>query len=105
MKIKKLCQNKTCNIKDCPNCKIDDYVYKIEKETNIIKSIYEFMKLNKEDFNQEPQPIILKVKETRLLIDFCKSIDNNLDVQCWNQFSLWLTYNHIYCNYEKIDLP
>ena len=103
MKIKKLCLDRVCNLKDCSNCKIDDYVYRIENETNIIKSIYEFMKLTKEDFNQEPQPIILKTTQTRFLIDFCKSIDNNLDVQCWRQYSLWLTYNHIYCNYELID--
>ena len=103
MKIKTICkEKKLCNIKDCKDCKIDDFIYRINKETNTINAMYEFLKLTKEDFDLEPQPIVLNNKNTRLLIDFVKSIDHNLDIQCWQQFSLWLTYNHIWCNYEVI---
>lgn len=103
MKIKTICkENKPCNIIDCKDCKIDNFVYRITKETNTINAMYEFLKLTKEDFVLEPQPIVLKTTQTRLLIDFVKSIDLNLDIQCGGAFSLWLTYNHIWCNYENI---
>jgi hypothetical protein len=93
MKIKTICKEKTlknrqCEIIDCKDCKIDDFVYRITKETNTINAMYEFLKLTKEDFNLEPQPIVLKNKETRLLVDFVKSIDLNLDIQCGGAFSL-----------------
>ena len=74
----------------------------LEKKFNTYKVLLKFIRTKRDDFDCEKiNSFIIKQKEMKLLLDVLY-LNTRSKIQYWSQFSLKLTYNHIWCYYDEI---
>ena len=81
----------------------EKYLIVLEKEYKTFDVVYRFNRTIKDDFDYDKKnKVIIKRKEMKYLLDILP-LNLRSKIQYWSQFSLWLTYNHIWAYYDEIQ--
>lgn len=82
--------------------KYEKIFYNLEKKYSTYKVLLKFLKTERSDFDSNvSNKVVIKQKEMKLLLDVLY-LSTRSKIQYWSQFSLRLTYNHIWSYYDEI---